>query len=198
MVVYKITNLVNGKIYVGQTKQSIEKRFLQYSYANSLLGQAIRKFGVENFTIEIIEECENQQQLNEREIFLIAKLNCKVPNSYNVADGGRVFKRTFFKRVVKSATRDFSNATLPVQIKTIIQYRNLTKLSKKSPTSTSGGMNLTSKIHYNKIQTLHKVSLVRHGTQYRRWDGNSRLWRLCKTQYLYCATADEAGSSDFF
>jgi len=85
--VYKITNTLNGKIYVGQTKQSIEKRFMQHLHADSPLGQAMRECGVENFTIEIIEECETQEQLNEREKFWIKVLNCKVPNGYNIFDG---------------------------------------------------------------------------------------------------------------
>ncbi len=41
MVIYKITNLLNGKIYIGQTKQKIEQRFLQHSKTDSPLGQAM-------------------------------------------------------------------------------------------------------------------------------------------------------------
>mgnify|MGYP002868992889 CR=1 FL=1 len=66
VVVYKITNLLNEKIYIGQTKQPIERRFIQHSKANSPLGQAMRECGLENFTIEIIERCKNQTELNER------------------------------------------------------------------------------------------------------------------------------------
>ena len=91
MIVYKITNLINGKIYVGQTKFSVEKRFLQHAKANSIIGAAIRKYGAENFKIEVIEVCKTFLELNEREIFWIEKLNCKVPNGYNVADGGSFY-----------------------------------------------------------------------------------------------------------
>ena len=87
MVVYKITNSLNGKIYVGQTRQKIEKRFLQHSTANSPLGQAMRQCGIENFTIEIIEECRTQEELNRREQFWIKVLNSKVPNGYNLSNG---------------------------------------------------------------------------------------------------------------
>lgn len=86
--VYKVTNRLNGKIYVGQTKQSLEKRFMQHLHANSPLGQAMRQCGAENFTIEVIEYCETQEQLNERERFWIKVLNCKIPVGYNVANGG--------------------------------------------------------------------------------------------------------------
>lgn len=88
MIVYKITNKTNGKIYIGQTKYTIEQRFLQHSKADSPLGQAIRQFGMENFTIETIEECETQEELNEREKFWIKVLNSKKTNGYNQNDGG--------------------------------------------------------------------------------------------------------------
>ena len=88
MMIYKITNLLNEKIYIRQTKQPIEKRFLQHSKANSPLGQAMRECGLENFTIEIIERCENQNELNEREKFWIKVLKSKSPNGYNLSNGG--------------------------------------------------------------------------------------------------------------
>jgi predicted GIY-YIG superfamily endonuclease len=53
MYVYQITNKLNGKIYVGQTKFSVEKRFKQHAKANSVIGCAIRKYGIENFTEKV-------------------------------------------------------------------------------------------------------------------------------------------------
>ena len=88
-VVYKITNTRNGKPYVGQTTRPIKERFREHARCRkSLIGKAIRKYGAENFTFEVLEECENAEQLNEREIFWIAELNCKSPNGYNISDGG--------------------------------------------------------------------------------------------------------------
>lgn len=91
IAIYKITNRLNGKPYVGQTRQPIEKRFIQHSKAQTPLGQAMRQCGLENFTIEIIETCETQLQANERERFWIKVLKCKVPNGYNQRDGGGGF-----------------------------------------------------------------------------------------------------------
>lgn len=62
ITIYKITNRLNWKVYVGQTRQSIEKRFIQHSKADSPLGQAMQDCGLENFTIETIEECETLEQ----------------------------------------------------------------------------------------------------------------------------------------
>ena len=87
-VIYKITNQLNGKSYVGKTTTSLKQRMASHKCADSVIGKAIRKYGWENFSVEVIEECETPEQLNEREIFWIAALNCKTPNGYNRSDGG--------------------------------------------------------------------------------------------------------------
>ena len=87
-VIYKITNTVNGKPYIGKTKQTLNRRIGQHKRANSVIGQTIRKYGRENFTVEVIEECDTLEQLNERERFWIAFFNCKAPKGYNLTDCG--------------------------------------------------------------------------------------------------------------
>ncbi|MBR6711458.1 MAG: GIY-YIG nuclease family protein [Selenomonadaceae bacterium] len=87
-IIYKITNKLNGKPYVGQTKQKLRRRINQHKVANSAIGNAIRKYGIGNFTIEVIEECATLEQLNAREMFWIAELKCKAPNGYNRDNGG--------------------------------------------------------------------------------------------------------------
>ena len=87
-VIYKITNLLDGMIYVGQTTRSIEVRFREHAVADSRIGNAIRKYGAENFSCEVVEECESRAALDEREIFWIAHFDCKSPNGYNLTDGG--------------------------------------------------------------------------------------------------------------
>ena len=82
-VVYVITNLITGMKYVGKTTRTIKKRFSEHASAKNHLGNAIRKYGRENFKIEVLEECETPEQLDEREIYWIAKLDCKHPNGYN-------------------------------------------------------------------------------------------------------------------
>lgn len=74
--IYKITNTINGKIYIGQSinirrRWNQEKRcaFNQNDTAyNQLLSKAFRKYGIENFTFEVIEEL-SASALNEREIY---------------------------------------------------------------------------------------------------------------------------------
>ena len=88
MKVYKIECLINSKIYVGQTQRPLEERISEHKRANSLIGRAIRHHGFENFKVEVLAECNNINELNEMEKFWISKLNCKIPNGYNLTDGG--------------------------------------------------------------------------------------------------------------
>ena len=87
MIVYKIENLINGKIYVGRTVKKLNVRMSQHkNTTKTLIGRAIQKYGWENFRAEIIEECSSFEELVEREVYWIKKLNSKVPNGYNIID----------------------------------------------------------------------------------------------------------------
>lgn len=96
--VYKITNKVNNKFYIGQTRVSIEHRFKQHikrssepKKYNSHLYEAMRKYGVENFFIEIVEEVNTSlDDLYEREKYWIKYLDARNTFiGYNIDEGGR-------------------------------------------------------------------------------------------------------------
>ena len=89
--IYKITNNINNKVYIGKTEFSIEKRFKEHcrdafksSNEKRPLYNAIRKYGVEHFNIEVIEECDNPE---EREKFWIAYYK-GYEDGYNATLGG--------------------------------------------------------------------------------------------------------------
>ena len=86
-VVYLITCLINGMKYVGQTTKPLNIRLNQHKCCNLHIDRAIREYGRENFTVDVLETCP-VEQLNEREKFWIIELNCKYPNGYNYTDGG--------------------------------------------------------------------------------------------------------------
>jgi len=83
MVIYKTTNLVNGKFYVGKD----EKNSPEYLGSGIVLKTAIKKYGTENFKKEILEECTDKKELNEREKYWIATLSATTLG-YNIALGG--------------------------------------------------------------------------------------------------------------
>ncbi len=90
--IYKITNQVNGKIYIGQST-NIERRWRDEKHnafnKNSneydcYRSKAFRKYGLENFTFEVIEECVTEK-LNEREKYWADYYDSYIPKGYNVA-----------------------------------------------------------------------------------------------------------------
>lgn len=87
--IYKITNIINGKCYIGQSID-IERRWQEHLYKNStclLLKYALHKYGVNNFTFEVIEECK-PEELNSREIYWIKYYDSFGDNGYNLTAGG--------------------------------------------------------------------------------------------------------------
>ena len=87
-LVYKTTNLINGKIYIGQTVRI--QKFLKNNYYGSgiFLKRAIQKVGISNFTTEIIKYTENQKELDELEVYYIKQYQSYNPYGYNIANGG--------------------------------------------------------------------------------------------------------------
>lgn len=91
--IYKITNDINNKVYVGQTTQTLEQRFKQHQqdafykkYEKRPLYSAIRKYGIEHFQISLIEECLDSE-LSNREIYWIAYYR-GYEDGYNGTHGG--------------------------------------------------------------------------------------------------------------
>lgn len=93
---YKITNKINEKLYFGKAhspnvrwKRHIsDSKFKQKNNKNSILHKAMKKYGVESFNFEIIDEFETEKLALIAETELIKKFNSKVPNGYNITNGG--------------------------------------------------------------------------------------------------------------
>lgn len=92
--VYKITNSVNGKSYVGITTRSHLRRFYEHKWnaarisdrGNVAIYRAIRKYGEDSFSIEVLERCD-KEKLNDREEYWIEKLGT-LSRGYNMTKGG--------------------------------------------------------------------------------------------------------------
>lgn len=92
--IYKITNKINNKIYIGLTTTSIARRWHQHCYKAqndehpTVIDQAIRKYGKENFIVEKVDETDDRDTLNQLEIKYIAEYNSLAPIGYNISTGG--------------------------------------------------------------------------------------------------------------
>lgn len=94
--IYKYTNNLNGLVYIGQAK-NLQRRKYAHSSAyknpsaseyNNQLHTAMRKYGIENFTFEVVEQCKIEE-LNEREKYWIAFYN-SYKKGYNGTEGGDI------------------------------------------------------------------------------------------------------------
>lgn len=85
--IYKTTNLVNNNIYIGKHKADC---FLAESYLGSgiLLQRAIKLYGKNNFSVELIECCNTNEELNNREVYWISYFRSEGYKMYNIASGG--------------------------------------------------------------------------------------------------------------
>ena len=130
MYIYKITNKVNGKVYIGQSIRPIEQRFQRHinDAVNNILdthfARAIRKYGKENFYIELVETCDNQTELNLKEQYWIRKYD-SINNGYNETDA-----------TSKCGGNTYMSKT-ESEMKEISEKISKTKLGSKNPHSRS-------------------------------------------------------------
>lgn len=95
MIIYKATNIINNKVYIGQTMHSLSNRKSQHinGYGRGShyrFPKAIKKYGKENFKWEIIYTAKNLDDLNEKEIYFINLYDSTNPNKgYNIKSGGK-------------------------------------------------------------------------------------------------------------
>ncbi len=149
--IYKITNDINNKIYIGKTSNSIEKRFQQHLLdaiklhrEKRPLYDAINKYGKEHFNIELIEEVINEDIAIEREKYWIKQLNTyigfKNSNGYNATlggDGKRFYNYSFLaneyislgsiRKVCQKYNCDHKTVQLACKEKNIQINRNIIK-----------------------------------------------------------------------
>lgn len=126
-LIYQITNLINGKIYVGKhIAQDIND---EYMGSGKLIIKAINKYGRENFRKDILFECSSEDEMNKKEAEIVNEDFCSREDTYNIVTGGgggysnvvfyanRVLNEKlkndpeFKKRFAKACSRCFSHAS---------------------------------------------------------------------------------------
>ena len=111
--IYKITNTINGKSYIGQTIQNVKESFYPHcatkcskAVSNMAIHRAIKKYGKSNFTVEVIEEIDSAN-LNDRERYWIKYYN-SYNNGYNSTKGGQDGCKPFKDLDVESIIKEYN------------------------------------------------------------------------------------------
>jgi len=98
--IYKITNLITKKVYIGQTWTSIQKKFKQHIYLKNKrnkLSFALTKYGIENFTVETVCTYDNEQDAYQLKKALIIHYD-SINNGYNASFGKSSTKHSVLSR----------------------------------------------------------------------------------------------------
>lgn len=175
MIIYKITNKINGKIYIGQTTSLLQKRWNSHCNRKDRRGisNAIFNYGKENFIIEEIDGANDQSELNYLEQHYIYIYNSIAPNGYNILSGGKNSKHTEESKLKMRKPKNFGNRTdfsyRKHSKKTIEKIR---EIKKKNPlVFTKEHREKISKANKNKKhkeETKLKISASKKGHTYNR------------------------------
>ena len=139
-LIYKTTNLLNGKFYIG--KHQTENKDDSYLGSGVALEKAIKKYGRNNFIKEILFECDSEEEMNQKEKEIITNDLIKNKNCYNIGlggEGGAMFKGRHHTKETKQKLRKISSG------------KHLSEKSKEK----------ISNIHKNKVfsdETKQKIS----------------------------------------
>lgn len=119
--IYKIINDINNKIYVGKTLSTIEERFKKHCSDSKKatckkrpLYDAMNKYGIEHFHIELIEEC-SLEVVNDREIYWINTLN-SYHNGYNATLGGDGAHYIDYDKILELWNKGYNNKQISLEL----------------------------------------------------------------------------------
>jgi group I intron endonuclease len=128
MIIYKSTNKITGKVYIGQTTKNLEKRIKGHvneskKDKNRPFLSSINKYGVDNFVFEIIDFADNLNELNDKEIYWINFYNSVSPNGYNVTGGGQGDKTIGTKELSRIISEGLKNSEKWQKTKNSEEYK---------------------------------------------------------------------------
>ena len=138
-IIYCYTNKINKKRYIGQTMNPRQRKSAHKSSAfnekspeyNSPLHRAFRKYGYENFSYDVLEKDINTfEELNTLERWYIRSFNTKIPNGYNILDGGTNCSHPFPEELKEQKSLDYGIFTKEQIIELRQAYANKESPSK--------------------------------------------------------------------
>lgn len=181
--IYKTTNLLTGMIYVGKDK----RRRPSYLGSGTYLKRALLKYGKENFKKEILETCEDEETLNERERHWIKELRSQDPEvGYNILEGGQGGDsetcskniRAWWSKMTPEERLTFSRK---VQQK---RWANATEEQKKQHTAAAVASRSTESRKETGKKVAEKHSFWLQSTPEQRSERTRRSWIARKKQTL--------------
>lgn len=160
--IYKIYNHINDKIYVGKTELTIDMRWKQHiqdsAHKDFPLYRAIRKYGINNFAIQLLEECEIED-LSNREIYWINFYD-SYKNGYNATlggDGKTLYNHsTIYALLLKGLNREEICAIVgccPDVVTTVARKNNINLLSHSRNTLKQYAQNTI-----NQLEMIDKIT----------------------------------------
>lgn len=183
MIIYKTTNLINKKIYVGLDTHDNP----QYYGSGKLILRALKKYGKKNFQKEIIEHCIDIDDLNAAEIFWIWKFDSLAPKGYNLAKGGDapMLGRTHSKATKRKISKSHIGLKLSEETK-----QKLSKLrkSKKLSEETKRKISQSHMKKKHSIETCKKMSESHKGkNKYNIYEKDLQSYLLQKKSIIKIA-----------
>lgn len=165
-IIYIITNKVNSKVYIGQTRKSLSERmrhhFSKYETCTKLK-KAIEQYGKDNFMYNVLELVP-YSKLNEREFYYITKYN-SVQNGYNIKYGNSEFKgrkihsiKNLQNDIVKDYTSGMNTKDIAIKYHIALTsvYNSLKRANIKMRYCKNTRKPLASKIDFNKLIELKR------------------------------------------
>ena len=111
---YKITNLLNNKCYIGITNRDPNERFAEHKKlsSTSFIGKAIQSDGVKNFSFEVILTNIEDNEISDLERKYIQKYNSLLPNGYNADLGGVEYHKhsNYIKNIISEKGKGNKNS----------------------------------------------------------------------------------------
>jgi group I intron endonuclease len=128
MIIYKSTNNITGKIYIGQTTKSLEQRIKGHIKESKIDSNrpfmlSINEYGEDNFTFETIDSANNLDELNDKEVYWINFYNSVSPNGYNVTGGGQGKKMKTTKELNRIISEGLKNSEKWQKTKNSEEYK---------------------------------------------------------------------------
>lgn len=196
MYIYKTTNLINGKIYIGKTTRTCEYSKENYMGSGTYIQMAFKKYGKENFKKEILEYADNKQDLSKLESKYISEHNsADMSIGYNILTEGTedVISGTkwYYNPETNEAIR--TNASMPSpwllgRHTTTVEYEELKCKECLKPFTGEAKVNRQycskscankNRLYEKRPRYYTKCELLSCNNQVENWEGTKRVKRFC-------------------